>query len=77
MSKETLKWLNSQILVGFTKKNGDPWWFDRDSQGDESTVYPGPIPVEDPTSEQLFMGIRARSFEWPTKVMPFISSMIG
>ena len=61
MSKETLKWLNSQILVGFTKKNGDPWWFDRDSQGDESTVYPGPIPVED---------LERRLFSWKAERWP-------
>ncbi len=54
MSRETIEDLNSN-LVGFTDRLGLPWWFDADSQPDESTVYPQAIPIED---------VRRRLFNW-------------
>ena len=48
MSKETLKWLNTSILYGFKeKRRGNPWWYSEGLQGEESSIYPGPIPRED------------------------------
>ncbi|PRH79339.1 hypothetical protein C6N75_09650 [Streptomyces solincola] len=42
MSRETLDWLSSNTLIGFTEKRG-PAWHHR--AGDDNH-YPGPIPVE-------------------------------
>lgn len=49
MSKETSKWLNSNILVGNTETSGSPWWYDAtlDAQNLQSVLYPNSIPVED------------------------------
>jgi phage/plasmid-like protein (TIGR03299 family) len=61
MSTETEDWLNSNILVGFTEKNGRPWWFEEDYQPDEPTVYPGAIPSED---------VERRIFNWEAQERP-------
>lgn len=61
ISRETGEWLNSQILVGFTEKNGNPWWFNRDFQGDECSVYAGAIPAED---------VERRLFSWKAESWP-------
>jgi phage/plasmid-like protein (TIGR03299 family) len=55
MSKESAKWLNRNVLVGFTAENGEPWWYKKEFQGEESTVYPGAIPVAD---------VERRLFDW-------------
>ena len=55
MSTETAEWLNQNILVGFATKNRQPWWYKKKLQGEESTVYPGAIPVAD---------IERRIFNW-------------
>ncbi len=47
MSKESLKWLNANTLIGFTDKRGTAWHYRADLQGAEPNHYPGPIPVED------------------------------
>lgn len=51
MSRETMEWLNSNVLVGFTDKRG-PAWHGR--KGD-ANHYPGAIPVED---------VEKRLFDW-------------
>ena len=51
MSRETLKWLNENTLVGFTETDGNAWHWDGISQNQ----YPGPIPVDD---------IRMKLFNW-------------
>lgn len=51
MSRETLKWLNENTLVGFTETDGNAWHWDGISQNQ----YPGPIPVDD---------IRTKLFNW-------------
>ena len=61
MSNETMDWLNSNILVGFTQKNGRPWWFEEDRQPDEATIYPGAIPCED---------VERRIFNWEAQERP-------
>lgn len=47
MSKETMEWLNTQTLIGFTEKFGEFWHYDESLQGDESNHYVGAIPVAD------------------------------
>ena len=61
ISRENMNDLNSNILVGFTKKNGRPWWFDENQQPDESTVYPDGIPCED---------VGRRIFNWEAQERP-------
>lgn len=55
MSAETLTWLNTKTLKGFSDKTGFAWHYDEASQGDESNHYPGPIPVGD---------VKRRLFYW-------------
>ena len=52
--RESLKWLNSQILVGFTD-NRKPWWYSEALQGGEPTIYSGAVPLED---------VKRRIFDW-------------
>jgi phage/plasmid-like protein (TIGR03299 family) len=47
MSKETLDWLNSQVLIGHTEKRGTAWHYRHESQGAEPNHYPRAIPPED------------------------------
>ena len=63
MSTETLTWLNNQILVGFTEKNGMPWWYRQERQGEEPSVYGGPIPQED---------VLRRIFSWDAERWPVL-----
>jgi phage/plasmid-like protein (TIGR03299 family) len=53
-STESLKWLNSQILVGFTDDK-KPWWYSEALQGGEPTIYSGAVPLED---------VKRRIFDW-------------
>jgi phage/plasmid-like protein (TIGR03299 family) len=55
MSKESLKWLNANTLIGFTDKRGTAWHYRADLQTANSNHYPGPIPVED---------VKQRLFHW-------------
>lgn len=57
MSKETLNWLNTQTLIGFTDKRGNAWHY---RQGSDNH-YPGPVPVED---------VRRRLFDWTAEEQP-------
>lgn len=50
MSRETLDWLNSNVLVGFTDKRGHAWHY---RQGADNH-YPGAIPVADVASRLFF-----------------------
>lgn len=47
MSQETLNWLNTMTLVGFTEKRGNAWHYRADEQGSESNHYIGAIPLAD------------------------------
>lgn len=55
MSKESLQWLNTRTLIGFTEKRGSAWHYRADEQGTESNHYTGAIPTED---------VRRRLFAW-------------
>ena len=45
--KETLQWLDENMLIGFTDKRGTAWHYRTDLQGAEPNHYPGAIPVAD------------------------------
>jgi phage/plasmid-like protein (TIGR03299 family) len=47
MSKETLEWLNTMTLIGFTAKRGKAWHYRESVQGGEPNHYEGAVPVED------------------------------
>lgn len=55
MSKESIEWLNTMTLQGFTEKRGNAWHYLKSAQGVESNSYPLAIPVED---------VRRRLFSW-------------
>ena len=53
MSRETLQWLNTNTLIGFTDQRGTAWHWRAQDQGSQSNHYPGAIPISDVT-ERLF-----------------------
>jgi phage/plasmid-like protein (TIGR03299 family) len=55
MSKETLRHLNTNVLVGFVEKRGQAWHYRKDLQGEEPNHYSGPIPIDD---------VKRRLFNW-------------
>jgi phage/plasmid-like protein (TIGR03299 family) len=61
MSQETMQWLNTNTLVGFTDKRGTAWHYRASEQGSEPNHYPGPIPVAD---------VRRRLFFWTAQEVP-------
>jgi phage/plasmid-like protein (TIGR03299 family) len=61
MSKETMEWLNSNILVGFTAERGNAWHYRADLQGTEPNHYEGAIPTDD---------ILRRLFAWSAVSAP-------
>ncbi|MGW4240958.1 DUF932 domain-containing protein [Nocardia sp. NPDC004722] len=46
MSRETMEWLNTNILIGMTEKRGTAWHYKATMQGEEPNHYPGFIPVD-------------------------------
>jgi phage/plasmid-like protein (TIGR03299 family) len=66
MSKETIEWLNTQTLIGFTEKRGTAWHYRADEQGDEPNHYPGAIPVED---------VERRLFHWEALSRPVATTL--
>lgn len=55
MSKETMRDLNTQTLIGFTAERGNAWHYREELQGDEPNHYAGAIPVAD---------VHRRLFNW-------------
>lgn len=55
MSRETLEWLNENVLVGYTGKRGNAWHYLASAQGAEPNHYDGPVPVAD---------VQRRLFGW-------------
>lgn len=55
MSVETIEWLNTQTLIGFTEKRGNAWHYKAAAQGEEPNHYPSAIPIED---------VKRRLFAW-------------
>lgn len=60
MSAETMEWLNTHTLIGFTENRGDAWHYREELQGEESNHYPGAIPVGD---------VDRRLFFWTPQVV--------
>ncbi len=55
MSRETLQWLNTQTLIGYTAQRGTAWHYRASEQDGEPNHYEGPVPVAD---------VRRRLFSW-------------
>lgn len=53
MSQETMEWLNTMTLIGYTDQRGTAWHYRAEDQGERSNHYPGPVPMED-VVERLF-----------------------
>lgn len=66
MSSETMQWLNTQTLIGFTEKRGTAWHYRAEDQGDETNHYPGAIPVED---------VERRLFHWEALSRPVATTL--
>ena len=54
MSRETLRHLNTNTLIGNTDARGTAWHYRAEDQGAESNHYAGPIPVGD-VERRLFI----------------------
>jgi phage/plasmid-like protein (TIGR03299 family) len=66
MSKESIEWLNTMTLQGFTEKRGNAWHYLQSAQGVESNSYPLAIPVED---------VRRRLFSWKPISVPVTAAV--
>ncbi len=53
MSRESLQWLNTNTLIGFTDKRGHAWHWRAQEQHGQSNHYLGPIPIAD-VQDRLF-----------------------
>jgi phage/plasmid-like protein (TIGR03299 family) len=73
MSRETLTWLNTNTLIGFTDKRGKAWHWRAQEQNGASNHYPGPIPVAD-VQDRLF-GWTAESRRLATEVEADMQTM--
>lgn len=47
MSAETIQWLNTMTLIGFTSKRGNAWHYRAEDQGVEPNHYAEAVPVAD------------------------------
>jgi phage/plasmid-like protein (TIGR03299 family) len=63
MSQESSRWLNRNVLIGFTANRGTAWHYRASAQGDEPNHYPGAIP----TSE-----VARRLFDWHAEARPVL-----
>lgn len=61
MSRETLEWLNTNTLIGFTDKRGHAWHH----RAGADNHYPGAIPVQD---------VHSRLFGWTAEERPLYLS---
>lgn len=68
MSRESSKWLNSNVLRGFTDKRGHAWHYSASEQGAESNHYPDAIPVDD---------VQRRLFGWAAEPRPILVPQAG
>lgn len=60
MSKESLEWLNRNVLVGMASKRGNAWHYKQSAQGAEPNHYDGFIPAAD-VDRRLFVPAHAVS----------------
>lgn len=68
MSRESLEWLNRNVLVGYVAERGNAWHYSPDLQPPESTCYPGAIPPED---------VIRRLFNWDIIEAPCFAEVDG
>jgi phage/plasmid-like protein (TIGR03299 family) len=61
MTRENLKWLNRNILIGYTEQRGTAWHYVKSLQDDEPNHYVGAVPVED---------VLRRIFNWDALKLP-------
>jgi phage/plasmid-like protein (TIGR03299 family) len=61
MSRETMQWLNTNTLIGFTDKRGNAWHFRAEEQGAETNHYVGAVPLAD---------VERRLFNWTAVERP-------
>ncbi len=61
MSQESLNWLNTNTLIGFTEKRGKAWHWRAEEQDGRSNHYTGAIPVLD---------VQERLFHWQAESRP-------
>lgn len=61
MSRETMQWLNTMTLIGFTEKRGKAWHYKATVQGEESNHYEQAVPIED---------VHRRLFNWKAVEVP-------
>ncbi len=61
MSTETMEWLNTMCLIGYTTKRGNAWHYRESNQGGEPNHYPEAIPVAD---------VERRLFNWQMEERP-------
>lgn len=64
MTQESMEWLNTQTLIGFTEVRGNAWHYRAALQGDEPNSYPRAVPVED---------VRRRLFQWQALESPLFT----
>lgn len=60
MSAETMEWLNTNTLIGFTERRGNAWHYRAEMQGELTNHYPGAIPIAD---------AKKRIFGWEPMVL--------
>lgn len=61
MSNETMQWLNTNTLIGFTERRGNAWHYRAEDQGIEPNHYVGAVPVAD---------VERRLFSWTAVERP-------
>ncbi len=65
MSKETLEYLASNVLIGMTSERGTAWWYRAETDdANQSNHYDGPIPVAD---------VQRRLFNWEAVKIPVLA----
>ena len=67
MSRETLTWLNTNTLIGFTDVRGNAWHYKAEEQGALSNHYAKAIPVED---------VKDRLFNWEAVSSPLETNLL-
>jgi len=67
MSQETLKWLNRNILIGYTNQRGTAWHYRHALQGAQPNHYPGAVPVDD---------VLRRLFNWDAVAVPLYEKVL-
>ena len=53
MSRESITWLNTNTLIGFTSRRGTAWHWRAEEHGDISNHYPNAVPLQD-VQDRLF-----------------------